>query len=654
MINKYDDYSYSAIRDILIERFSTTDWVRVIDSLRPNDSLTVNISSPEWTDLYLSRMDQFKELIKESVFIIKNQKLGGLKAESIFKNMKILLISDDEVEMGEIKAEKEGQTVCFESIVIGTDAPKTFIKETDVMCPTCFTTEHIRADFERKLRTLKCMNVSCRNAKMEAQKTGLVTEDIQTVLLQQPLEKATKNSPIIFYGKVVGDQVGTSFVGQKKKIVGIFRSNIEENKDENDVYIDIISLTDVDDVNEILPSHDEVIKIKEEVKEDDFINKLTNSFAPHIYGYDDIKLSCLLQLVGGVPSKKRADINILLVGDPSMAKSELLKYGNIISQRSIYTSGKGTTSAGLTIGMVKLADGRMIAQAGVLPLCNKGHAFIDEFDKMNKDDRSSMHEAMEQQTVSIAKAGVNMTLDAKASILAAANPKFGNYDDSLTLMDNINIPSPLLSRFDLIWLIKDKVSVTEDIQKANHILDGFTNKDADSDCRFSDRELTGFINTAKKYEPELTREVRDEIVKMYEKLRQSSNNQFNVGIRQLEALIRLSMAHAKLRLKELVEIEDIVAVKDLLVSMYKNFDIDISGGGVQSQLFTTGRMTKEQTYHKIWADCSDSDGKVNLTDFMKKLEEAGVSNLDATKLFHRWENTATIKLMADGTYKKTK
>ena len=169
------------------------------------------------------------------------------------------------------------------------------------MCPVCFTTEHVRADFERKLRTLKCMNVSCKNAKMESQKTGLVTEDIQTILLQQPLEKATKNSPIIFYGKVVGDQVGTSFVVQKKKVVGIFRSNIEENKDENEVYIDIVSLTDIDDVNEILPSPEEVVKIKQEVKDEDFITKITNSFAPHIYGYDDIKLSCLLQLVGGVP-----------------------------------------------------------------------------------------------------------------------------------------------------------------------------------------------------------------------------------------------------------------------------------------------------------------------------------------------------------------
>ena len=110
MINKFDDYSYSAIRDIVVDKLSTTNWIRTIDALRPNDSLTVDISSPEWIDLYLSRMDQFKEIIKESVFILKNQKLGGLRAESIFKNMKVLLISENEIEMDEIKAEKEGQT----------------------------------------------------------------------------------------------------------------------------------------------------------------------------------------------------------------------------------------------------------------------------------------------------------------------------------------------------------------------------------------------------------------------------------------------------------------------------------------------------------------------------------------------------------------
>ena len=138
-------------------------------------------------------------------------------------------------------------------------------------------------------------------------------------------------------------------------------------------------------------------------------------------------------------------------------------------------------------------------------------------------------------------------------------------------MDNINIPSPLLSRFDLIWLIKDTVNVTEDAQKARHILDGFTNTEVNNECRFDTRELTAYINIARKYKPKLTKEVMDDIVSIYEKLRQTSNEQFNIGIRQLEALIRLSMAHAKLQFKNEVDIEDIEAVRGLLINMYDNF-----------------------------------------------------------------------------------
>tara|TARA_Y100001951_G_scaffold104616_1_gene116812 strand:+ start:869 stop:2821 length:1953 start_codon:yes stop_codon:yes gene_type:complete len=645
----------SAIRDRMVEILSVPKWTDKIDALRPDDILTINISSDEWLDLYTETQEGFRDMAKEAVLIIKSQKCIGIRVEDVFKRLDIKLVSDDEIQMGKINAGVEGQTIAFTALVIGRDEQKTFVKEATLMCPTCYTQERISCGFDRKLRELHCVKASCRGQKMEIQKSHLITEDIQTILLQQPLESATKNSPLIFTAKVVGKQVGTSFVGQRKQVVGVFRSDIDNvKKDENDVYIDVISLTNVEDINEILPTETEEREIRTEATQKEFIDKLIGSFAPHIYGYNDIKLSCLLQLVGGVKSKKRGDINILLVGDPSMAKSEILKYGNSVTQKSIYTSGKGSTTAGLTIGMVKLSDGRMIAQAGVLPLCSNGYAFIDEFDKMSKDDRSSMHEAMEQQTVSIAKAGINLTLDAKTSILAAANPKFGNYDDSLGLLDNINIPSPLLSRFDLIWLIKDKVSKTEDANKANHILDGFTNKDVDKTCLFTDKELTAFVNLAKKGEPVLDMSVRDEIIRIYENLRQAGNTQFSVGVRQLEALVRLSMAHAKLTFKQTVDTDDVCAVKELLVSMYKNFDIDLNVGGTQSKLFTTGRMSKEQVYHQIWQECADIDGRVDVTVFMKKLEEKGASNLEATKLFHRWENTATIKLMADGTYKKTK
>ena len=231
------------------------------------------------------------------------------------------------------------------------------------------------------------------------------------------------NSPVMFVGKIKGNNVGTAFVGQKKRIIGLFKTVYDPKKTEHNVIIDVSYIEDLDDVKLVKPTEPELIKLKEESKKPDFIKKVVSSYAPHIYGYGDIKKSLLLQLAGGVNGKRRGDINILLVGDPSMAKSELLKFGKKITQTSIYTSGKGTSAAGLTIGMVKLSDGTMIAQAGVLPLCSGGFAFIDEFDKMNKLDRSSMHEAMEQQTVSRAVAGTQLTLPAKTSDIGSSKPK---------------------------------------------------------------------------------------------------------------------------------------------------------------------------------------------------------------------------------------
>ena len=648
-----DPMTDSAYLDRVIGVLRQMKYINVIDQLRPNDTYTIRVSDSEFIDLFLYNQSDFKSVAKKAVIMILQEKHLGLDVEEGFKNLKINLVHDELTPMYEINAAKEGETVCFEAVVVATDAPKTYIVEADMECPECSAVEHHKAKFDRTMPNIRCMNYQCKRPKMEVKSTNVITDDIQTILLQEPLEMCRNHSPTMLNAKLTNHNVGESFVGQRKKVVGIFRSQLDPKSIEHDIIIDILSLENMDRMKETLPTADEIVKLRKEAEDPDFINKCIGSYAPDIYGYKDIKLSCLLQLVGGVPSKKRADINLLLVGDPSMAKSELLKYGHEITLHSIYTNGRGSSSAGLTIGMVKLSDGRMVAQAGVLPLCSGGFAYIDEFDKMNKLDRSAMHEAMEQQTVSIAKAGISLTLPAKTAILAAANPKYGHYDDTLSLLDNINISTPLLSRFDLIWLMKDAPNVTEDMQKANHILDTFDSVTKNSDCRFTNEELSAFLNLVRKEQPVLTKDVRNEIVSIYEKLRASSGSDMTVGIRQLEALIRLSMAHAKLRFKKEVESEDVYAVKELLVSMYKAFGVDLQGSGTQSNLFTTGKLSKEQQANKIWSDCADQDGHVNTITFMKKLEDSGMDKIAALKLFHRWENTNTIKLMSDGTYKKT-
>ena len=414
----------------------------------------------------------------------------------------------------------------------------------------------------------------------------------------------------------------------------------------------------MDDVTLVKPTEDELTRLKEEAKKPDFIKNVVKSYAPHIYGYNEIKESLLLQLAGGVNGKRRGDINILLVGDPSMAKSELLKFGKKITQTSIYTSGKGTSAAGLTIGMVKMSDGTMIAQAGVLPLCSGGFAFIDEFDKMNKLDRSSMHEAMEQQTVSRAVAGINLTLPAKTSILAAANPKFGKYDANESLGENINVPPALLSRFDLIWLIKDKVDARLDLAKANHILDTYSD-DVNIEKPFlSPKELMSYINYVREAKPKLSGSTRREVLKIYEKMRELSKKDetaLAIGTRQLEALIRLSLAHAKLLFKEEADIEDITNVKDILTDMFKTFGLDMESGRFDQSLLTgvTGNETKIQTACRVWAECSDPNGDVLIQNFMKKLTEAdGYDENSAKKLFDHWDKNCAVRMNTNGTWRK--
>lgn len=341
---------------------------------------------------------------------------------------------------------------------------------------------------------------------------------------------------------------------------------------------------------------DEEEQIARLAEDGDLYNKLARSLAPEIFGHDDIKKALLLLLVGA-PHRKlkdgmkiRGDLHICLMGDPGVAKSQLLKHIINVAPRGVYTTGKGSSGVGLTAAVQRdPVTNEMVLEGGALVLADMGICAIDEFDKMDESDRTAIHEVMEQQTVSIAKAGITTSLNARTGVLAAANPAWGRYDLRRTPAENINLPPALLSRFDLLWLILDRADMDNDLEMARHIVYVHQNRESPA-LGFTPLEpsvLRAYVSAARRVSPCVPRELEEYIASAYCSIRQEEAKtnapHSYTTVRTLLSILRISAALARLRMSESVTQSDVdEALRLMQMSKFSLYSDDRQRAGLDA------------------------------------------------------------------------
>ena len=604
--------------------------------------------------------------------------------------VRIVHLPSDQIRtVSQLRADDIGRLIAIDAVTTKISGVRPRLYSAVFECLACgHTTELNQPNEQELIEPLECSQIDggCgrpkRQTRFVLQQSASHLINSQFVELQELPEQmkgGIQPERILCIGEQ--DLAGRLNPGDRVKANGVLfiRSQRKGGKDTPvfDIFLRIHSLERQNiPLEEIIISEEEENEIKEVARDPGVYDLLTGSIAPSIFGMERIKESLMLQLFGGEAqvnedgTRNRGDIHILLMGDPGVAKSQLLHYMSTISPRGRFASGQSSSAAGLTAAAVQdsTADGRWTLEAGALVLADLGLAAIDEFDKMNAVDRSSMHEAMEQQSISISKAGINASLRTRCAVLAAANPTSGRFQpvSDVPFTSQINLAPPLISRFDIIWLMTDTPNPSSDEKIASHIIEtrlkgssellvkegtlpdpsrstakGSTAKKINGKYEVLPRDfLRKYVAYAKrKYHPKLNEEAKAKIVAYYVKTRTrggDSEDSVAITARSLEALSRLAEASARIRLSEFATVED----AERSIRLTETWRHELMGENFDMTTIESGKKGKVRNQEKQMIDIvsvlqNDAGTAANLLDVLTEAERRDIPRSKAEDIIDK-------------------
>ena len=638
-----------------IDRYYYEDLLNSIRKDKGYLLIDYNILAKFDLDLADKLIDEFQDVKSAAEDAIKQFDLSQMRTSICARFVN--LPKSATVVIGSIRSNHISKLISTEGLIRQSSDVRPKVISATFQCPACAATMLIEQNTSKLREPMSCQCGRKGRFKMLERKMvdvqRLVIEEIPEMLAggEQP-----KKISVFLEGDLLAPGLESKrYPGNRITVVGVvneipipLKTGGQSTTYDLAIECNSVEAQQEDFINLEVTTEEEK-KIKELASRSDIYERLIDSIAPSIYGYRKIKEAIVLQLFGGVKKIRddktvtRGDIHVFIVGDPGSGKSQLLKYVSYLAPKARYMAGKGSTAAGLTATVVRDEFMRGWAlEAGALVLCNKGIAMLDELDKMSQEDTSAMHEALEQQTITIAKANIHATLRAETSVLAAANPKFGRFNSFNPIPQQIQLPPALINRFDLIFTVQDIPSKDNDIRIASHILRLAKKADVSTSQDISQKLLRQYIAYAKQTcSPVLTDGASEEIQKFYVDLRSTAIGlegdvkPIPISARQLEALVRLSEASAKIRLSKEVTREDAIRAVDILRTSLKEVAYDSETGRFDIDRVATGITALQRSpigiVKRLIDDLIKKTGKV-IISVNELLQEAANEGIERDKV----------------------